>query len=257
MDSHQNCAGSGEHRERRPPQGQWFTTTHWSVIVTAANTSAPDAHQALEKLCQTYWYPLYAYVRRQGHSPEDAQDLTQEFFARFLEKKYFRLASPARGRFRTFLLTALKNFLINEWDRARAAKRGGGAPHVSMELLTAEDLYSREPSHDLTADKIYERSWAMAVLDQARARLQAEYKAQGKGERFAQLESFLPGEESALSYGEAARQLGVPEGTIKSDVHRLKQRYRELLRSEIANTVSTAGEVNDELRHLIHAVGQG
>jgi len=141
--------------------------------------------------------------------------------------------------------------LINEWDRARAAKRGGGASHVPLELLTAENLYSREPSHDLTADKIYERSWAMAVLDQARVRLQAEYRAQGKAERLAQLESFLPGEQSALSYAEAARQLGVPEGTIKSDVHRLKQRYRELLRAEIAHTVSTAAEVNDELRFLI------
>ena len=234
-----------------PPGKAVFATTHWSVVLGAADSSAPSAHEALENLCRTYWYPLYAYVRRQGHSPEDAQDLTQAFFARFIEKKSFRLASRERGRFRTFLLTSLKNFLINEWDRARAAKRGGGTTHLPLDRIAAENLYGREPSHDVTAEKIYERTWAMAVLDQVRARLQAEYAAEGKADRFAQLESFLPGEKSEMSYAEAARLLGAAEGTVKSDVHRLKKRYRELLRAEIANTVSTAAEINDELRHLI------
>ena len=246
-------------REQTPDTGSlrqsWFTTTHWSVVLAAGTGSSPETQAALEKLCRAYWYPLYAYVRREGHNPEDAQDLAQAFFARFLEKKYFRLASRERGRFRTFLLTSLKNFLVNEWDRARAAKRGGGATHVPLDGLEAENLYSREPSHDLSADKIYERSWAMAVLDRVRARLEAEYAAEGKADRFAQLESFLPGEKSELSYAEAARLLGAAEGTVKSDVHRLKKRYRELLRSEIANTVSTAPEINDELRHLIDVIG--
>src|SRR5262249_28422339 len=151
------------------PSRQWFATTHWSVVLSAADSSAAGAREALEKLCRTYWYPLYAYVRRQGHSAEDAQDLTQEFFARFLEKKYVRLASRERGRFRTFLLSSLKHFLVNEWERARAAKRGGGATHVPWNGFEAENLYGRETAHHLTAEKIYERNWAMAVLEQVRA----------------------------------------------------------------------------------------
>jgi len=234
--------------------GTVFVTTHWSVVLSAVDTSAPGAQDALEKLCRTYWYPLYAYVRRQGHNPEDAQDLTQAFFARFLEKKYFRLANRERGRFRTFLLTSLKNFLVNEWDRARAAKRGGGAIHLPLDGLAAENQYSREPSHDLTAEKIYEQSWALAVLDQVRSRLQTEYAADGKAERFRQLEPFLPGEKGELSYAQAARLLGVAEAAVKSEVHRLKKRYRQLLRAEIAQTVTTGSEIDDEVRHLIDVV---
>src|SRR6266404_2101345 len=145
------------------PQSPEFPSTHWSVVLAAGEAPGAAAWQALEKLCRIYWYPLYAYVRRQGRSPEDAQDLTQEFFARFVEKKYFRLANRERGRFRTFLLTCLKNFLINEWDRARAAKRGGGAAHVPLDALAAESLYNQELSNDFSPEKIYERSWALAV----------------------------------------------------------------------------------------------
>ena len=149
-----------------PQKAQWFTTTHWSVVLSAADGSAPGAQEALEKLCRTYRYPLYAYVRRQGHSPEDAQDLTQEFFARFLEKQIFRQARPERGRFRSFLLTSLKHFLVNEWHRATARKRGSGFTPVPLDTVLAERLYSRESARDLAADKLYERSWALALLEQ-------------------------------------------------------------------------------------------
>ena len=235
---------------------QLFATTHWSIIITAGDESSPEAQEALEKLCRTYWYPIYAYVRRQGHNPEDAQDLTQAFFARFLEKRYFRLANRDRGRFRTFLLTSLKNFLVNEWEHAHAAKRGGGATHLPLDSLVAENLYSFEASLDFNAEKIYERAWAMAALERVRARLQQEYAAKGKKEYFAQLESFLPGEKSELSYAEAARRLGRSEGSLKSDVHRLKNRYGEVLRSEIAQTVSTPAEIDDEVRHLIRVLSE-
>jgi RNA polymerase sigma-70 factor (ECF subfamily) len=236
------------------PGRQWFVTTHWSVVLSAADTAAPGGRAALEELCRSYWSPLYCYVRRQGQSPEDAQDLTQEFFARFLERKYFRLAERERGRFRSFLLTALKHFLINEWERARAQKRGGGNTHLPVDAVAAENLYCRELSHELTADKIYERNWALAMLGRVRDGLQREYAEEGKAERFAHLERFLPGQKGELTYAEAAQLLGVAEGTVKSDVNRLKKRYRELLRAEIANTVSSRDEINDELRYLIMAV---
>jgi RNA polymerase sigma factor (sigma-70 family) len=236
--------------------GKWFTTTHWTVVLQAAGLKDPDrVSEALEELCRAYWYPLYAFVRRQGHSPDDAQDLTQDFFARFLKRECFRLADRRRGRFRSFLLTAMKHFLINEWDRSSARKRGGGRNQIPLhQLMEAEDLYTREPSHDWTAEKIYERSWALSVLRQVRSLLRQEYSDEGKTERFIQLEQFLPGGECELTYAEAADRLGVAEGTIKSDVHRLKQRYRDLLRKEIANTVATRGEIDEELRHLIRVL---
>ncbi len=241
----------GESRQKH----NWFATTHWSVVLGAADTVAPQAQEALETLCRTYWYPLYAYVRRQGHSPEDAQDLTQSFFQRFLEKKYFQLASRERGRFRTFLLSSLKNFLINEWERARATKRGGGATHIPLDGLAAENHYIQEAAHNMTAEKIYERNWAMAVLERVRTRLKEEYATGSRAELFPQLELFLPGQESELTYAEAARRLGMAEGTLKSEVNRFKKRYRELLRVEIAHTVSSPVEINDELRHLIAVLG--
>ena len=160
-----------------------FRTTHWSVVLDAADSAAPGGREALEQLCRTYWYPLYAYVRRQGHNPEDSQDLTQAFFARFLEKKHFRLADRERGKFRSFLLTALKHFLVNEWQRDCARKRGGGKPQIAFEQLAAETHYSGEPSHDLTPEKTYERSWALTVLEQVRRRLQEEYTARGESEQ--------------------------------------------------------------------------
>jgi RNA polymerase sigma-70 factor (ECF subfamily) len=234
---------------------QWFATTHWSVVLAAGESASPQAGQALEKLCHAYWYPLYAYVRRQGHGPEDAQDLTQEFFARLLQKQFFRQARPERGRFRSFLLTSLKHFLVNEWHRATARKRGSGHTPVPLDTVLAERLYCREPGLELPADKLYERNWALALLEQVRARLRKEYAAEGRSDRFEIVEQFLPGEESGLSYVEAARQLGLAEGTLKSDVHRFRQRYRQALRAEIAHTVTTREDVDEELRHLLAVLG--
>ena len=235
---------------------RYFATTHWSVVLAAGDTASPQADEALEQLCRTYWYPLYAYVRRDGYSPEDAQDLTQAFFERLLGRKSWRQARRERGRFRSFLLTSLKYFLINEWKRRTADKRGGRMPPVSLDALVAERLYGREAADLLTPDRLYERSWALTLLEQARARLKEEYAAQSKSKRFEIAEQYLPGVTSKVSYAEAARQLGIAEGTLKSDVHRLKQRYRELLRAEIANTVATRTEIAEELRHLMDVLGR-
>jgi RNA polymerase sigma factor (sigma-70 family) len=234
-----------------PPQAQSFATTHWSVVLAAGDSALPRAAEALEQLCRTYWYPLYAYVRRKGHNPEDAQDLTQGFFARFLEKNYVTRAARERGRFRTFLLASVKNFLTNEWHRAHAAKRGAHATYVSFDASEAERLYGLEAAQAVTAEKLYELSWAMSLLERVRARVRQEAVAEGTGKRFDVAEQFLPGAEPELTYAEAAGRLGVPEGTLKSDVNRLKRRYRELLRAEIANTVAHPADVADELRHLM------
>ena len=232
-----------------------FSTTHWSAVLNAADGSAVGAPEALEKLCRTYWFPLYAYVRRSGHSPEDAQDLTQEFFAILLSKGYLARADCTRGKFRTFLLTSLKNFLTNEWHRAHAAKRGAHVEHLSFDGMEAERLYSHDAAHNLTPEKLYELSWAMALLELVRGRLREEYAAEGKAGRFDAAEQFLPGYQTELTYAEAARRLGVPEGTLKSDVTRLKRRYRDLLRAEIAHTVAEPADVTDELRHLMEVLG--
>jgi RNA polymerase sigma-70 factor (ECF subfamily) len=181
-------------------------------------------------LCQSYWYPLYAFVRRTGRSPHDAQDLTQGFFARLLEKNYLDAAQPGRGKFRWFLIASFRHFLANEWDRATAQKRGGGRPPISLDELAAENRYSRELTHAEPRQNV-QRTWALTLLEQARVRLRAEFAATGKTERFDLLEKFLPGEESELTYAEAGRLIGLTEGAVKSEVHRLKRRYRELLRS--------------------------
>ena len=182
----------------------------------------PQAAEALKQLCRTYWYPLYAYVRRSGRNAEDAEDLTQAFFAKLLEKRQLKSAQRERGKFRSFLLTSLKHFLTNEWHRARAEKRGAGAPHFHFDTVEAEQLYLLEPTHALTADILYELSWAMALVERVRARVRQEYVAEGKAERFDAAEQFLPGERSKMTYDQAAQQLGIPEGTIKSDVHRVQ-----------------------------------
>jgi RNA polymerase sigma-70 factor (ECF subfamily) len=231
-----------------------FVTTHWSVVVAAGRADTQRAHDALARLCQTYWHPLYAYVRRLGHSPHDAQDLTQEFFARLLAKNYLAGADESRGRFRSFLLASLKHFLANEWHRAHAQKRGGGQIPIPIDLATAETTCHFEPADPSTAEKIYERRWALTLLDRVLRRLREDYAATGRDELFEQLKPTLTEVSRAVRYSEIATRLGTTEGAVKVAVHRLRQRYRELLRAEIAETVSGPEEVDDELRNLFAAL---
>jgi RNA polymerase sigma-70 factor (ECF subfamily) len=233
-----------------------FGRTHWSLVAVAKGSDTPESQAALEKLCRNYWLPIYAFVRRQGHSPHDAQDLTQEFFARLLGKRFFAGADPAKGRFRSFLLGALKHFLANEWDKARAQKRGGGAPAVPLQLETAETRYGHEPADNTTPEQSYEHRWALALLEEVLRRLAGEYQQEGRADLFAELNFCLVGERAAQPYAELATKLGVTEGTVKSFVHRLRQRYRQVLREEIANTVAAPGEVDEELRHLFTVLGR-
>ncbi len=234
--------------------GGGFPTTHWSVVLSAGDGSLPNAKAALERLCRAYWYPLYVYVRWQGRSVEDAQDLTQEFFARLLQRDYLRLSDPARGRFRTFLLTALKRFLVNDWKKGRAVKRGGGQTVISWNQQETESRFLVEPADQTTPEKAFEKRWALIVLEQVLERLREEFTAGGQTERFERLKVLLWGEKDSPSYAEVAAELGLTEGALKVTVHRLRQRYRELLRAEIANTVERPEEVDDELRHLIAAI---
>ena len=227
-----------------------FVTTHWSVVLTAGRNDTARAQAALERLCQTYWYPLYAYVRRRGHSPEDAQDLTQEFFARLLEHNWLGRADQQRGRFRSFLLSAMNHFLSDEWDKARAQKRGGKFTHVPLEFEVAETRFSHEPIEHITPEQNFERRWALTLLDEVLRRLRSEYEQDGRGQLFAALNPCLVGDRNSQPYAELAVKLGITEGTVKSAVHRLRQRYRQLLRDEIAQTVAAPGEVDEELRHL-------
>jgi RNA polymerase sigma factor (sigma-70 family) len=229
-----------------------FATTHWSVVLRAGQADTSRAQDALAKLCSTYWFPLYAYVRRRGHSAHDAQDLTQAFFAHLLERQSYVQADPNRGRFRSFLLGVMNHFLVNEWTRAHAQKRGGGARLLPLEFETAETRYVREPADNATPEQNYERRWALALLEVVLRRLADEYKQEGRAELFAELNPCLVGERSALPYAELAAKLGVSEGTVKSAVHRMRQRYRQLLRDEIANTVAEPDEVDAELRHLFN-----
>jgi RNA polymerase sigma-70 factor (ECF subfamily) len=231
-------------------------TTHWSVVLAAGAASAPESSKALEALCRTYWYPLYAYVRRAGHSPQDAEDLTQAFFARFLEKQWVARADQQRGRFRSFLLSSLKHFLANEWDKARAQKRGGRVTFVSLDTKTAETRYQREPTDTATPDREFDRRWALALLDTVLNRLQREYAEEGKAGLFERLKDTLGGERSSLPYARLGDALSMSEGAVKVAVHRLRQRYRSLLREEIAHTVAAQGEVEEELRHLFAALAE-
>jgi RNA polymerase sigma factor (sigma-70 family) len=231
-----------------------FATTHWSVVLAAGQRASPDSEQALATLCQTYWYPLYAFVRRQGYSVEDARDLTQEFFATLLEKDYLRAADSQRGRFRSFLLAAFKHFLSHERERAYAQKRGGRRQSWPLDFQAGESQYHHEPTHDITPESIYERRWALTLLNQVLQRLQEEFVQAGKQPLFDRLKPFLTGDRSGGTYGEAADGLGMTEGAVKVAVHRLRQRYRELLRAEITQTVTAPEEVDDELRQLFAAV---
>ncbi|HEY1490278.1 MAG TPA: sigma-70 family RNA polymerase sigma factor [Verrucomicrobiae bacterium] len=232
------------------PRNPAFVTTRWSLVLSAGDQKSPQSAAALEKLCRAYWYPLYAFVRRRGQPPEDARDLTQEFFARLLERNWIGRAEVRKGRFRSFLLSAMNHFLADEWDKARAQKRGGGATPVPLQFDTAETRYGHEPADNVTPEQSYERQWALTLLDEVLQRLRAEYAQDGRAEFFTALHPCLVGDRTAQPYAELAVKIGISEGTVKSAVHRLRQRYRELLRDEIAQTVVTPGEVDDELCHL-------
>jgi len=230
--------------------GAVFVTTHWSVVLAARGESA-EADAALEKLCRTYWWPLYGFVRRQSYRPEDAQDLTQAFFARLLKRRDLDTVRQERGRLRSYLLASLKNFLSKARHREMAVKRGEGRPLVSLDDLLARERTDQEPSHKLSADRIYERRWALTLLDQVLARLGAEYEAAGKLPLFDRLKELLAGESGQPSQAEIAAEMQMTENAVKQAFHRLRHRYRQLLHEEIAHTVAVPADVEDELRHFI------
>lgn len=219
-------------------------------MLSAGKPDAPEGMAALERLCRAYWYPVYASVRRHGHDPTEATDSTQEFFLRLLERGDLARVRPERGRFRWYLSSALRHFLANEWRKLQTQKRGAGKVFVTIDSLSAERRYDLQETHELPPDKLYDRSWALTVLEEARERLRAEFIACGKGERFQWLEPFLPGEESDLTYAEAGRKMGLSESAVKSEVHRLKKRYRSLVRTSVAHTVASPEEIDDEIRYL-------
>lgn len=238
-----------------PPPGQWFATTHWSVVLAAAHDTSDEADAALEKLCRAYWFPLYAYVRHQGYGADDAKDLTQGFFARLLEKNYLGQVDRRKGKFRSFLLAALRHYLSDERDRANAAKRGGGRNFVSFDAHDAEERYRMEPVDETSPDRVFDRRWALALLAEAQRRLREEYVAAGKAEIFDELAGGSAERTGTAPYAELAARWSTSESAVKSAAHRLRQRYHELVRTEVAHTVSDPGELDDEIRYLISVIG--
>jgi RNA polymerase sigma factor (sigma-70 family) len=227
-----------------------FGTTHWSVVLQAAQPGSPRAEAAMAQLYRTYWPPLYSFIRARGYSPHDTQDLAQDFFYSLLKKNHLELVSKEKGRFRSYLLGALKHFLANDWHKMRREKRGGGQIHIALDEVM-DNQYGQEPGHEVTPEKLYERNWARVLLERVVGELRSEHEAAGKAPYFNELKTFLSGEKNVISYAEVGLRLNMSEAAIKVAVHRLRQRYRELLRREIANTVANPGEVEDELRHLL------
>ena len=225
-----------------------FPTTRWTLVVAAADPQRKEAHSALASLCEGYWYPLYASVRRRGYPADQAQDLTQEFFIRVMEGRYLDRADPDKGRFRAFLLTSMKFFLADEADRNRARKRGAGNV-LSLEFSSGEDRYRREPGHEETPERIFERRWALAVLDRVVEKLRSEFVLHGRLDHFERLKVFLLGHSDA-PYAALAHEMNTSEGALKVAIHRLRKRYRELFRQEIADTVADPAQVESELRFL-------
>jgi DNA-directed RNA polymerase specialized sigma24 family protein len=240
---------SGERSTAR----HYFVTTQWSVVLTASGGTI-EADAALERLCSVYWLPLYAFIRRRGYEAHDAQDLTQEFFFRLLAKDSLRAVDRSKGKFRSFLLGALEHFLANEWRNAHAQKRGGKFSFVSTDIQSAEQQYLQVPHAGLSPKQTFERQWATTVLDQTLARLRGEWVASGKGTQFESLRIFLTGEKRASSYAELAARFGTTTAALKMTVSRMRKRYGELLREEIASTVSTDEEVDEEMRSLFAAL---
>ncbi len=230
-----------------------FPTTRWTLVLTAGDPDRADCRDAISSLCATYWYPLYAFIRRRGHTAPEAEDLVQGFFARFLAGHFFDRADPEKGNFRSFLLTCLKCFLADEKDRDNSQKRGGGIPPLPFEISTAESLYTREPSHNETPERIYERRWARALLDRVYGRLHDEFVRHGRLDHFNCLKAYLVSSGEA-PYADLAAKLGITEGALKTGIHRLRKRYRDLLREEVAATVADPQSVDAELRFLVSAM---
>lgn len=245
-----NMANAGNNVEWTSANDRQFAATRWSIVIAAGHRSSPDSRRALESLCQTYWYPLYVYVRRRVTDVHEAQDLTQEFFTTLLERNALEAADRERGRFRSFLLTACRNFLADEWDKAKAQKRGGGRRTIPLNFQDAESRYSFEPADDLTPERLYEQQWALTFLEHVLSRLHDEFVAKGKEHHFQALKPFLSGDNEAGSYEAAARELGISEAAARVTAYRMRRRYREILRAEIAETVAELCEVDDEIRSL-------
>ena len=235
--------------------GGRFETTQWSLVLAAGQGGSPTAEQALARLCASYWYPVFAFVRRRGHSPEDAQDLTQGFFARLIEKGDLGDADRTRGRFRTFLLTACQHYLANEHDRAQTQKRGGGQTPVPIDVAIAERRYERALSHGETPERLYDRQWALTLLDSVFLALRDEYAHSGKQEMFDRLKDFVTADDDAGTHADAARDLGTTAGAVKVAVHRLRRRFREELLRRVADTLGPDQDVEAEIRHLLQTLG--
>ena len=237
--------------------GGIFATTHWTAVLAAGRGGSQQAEVALEELCHTYWYPLYAYVRRRGHSREDAEDLTQGFFARLLEKNYLEGITSDKGKFRSFLLVALKRYLANEWDRANRQKRGGGVTPLSLDWQDAETRYQINPADNLSPDRLFDRAWAVIVLERVITRLRDENSGEGKAGLYVQLKPFLMVGKSEIPYAQAATALEMTEGAVRVAVHRLRRRYRELLREEITETLANPAQADEEIQALFSALAGG
>jgi RNA polymerase sigma-70 factor (ECF subfamily) len=231
-----------------------FATTHWSVVLQAQDPQTHQAIDALGKLCRAYWYPLYAFVRRQGYTPEEAQDLTQEFFSRLSEKNALKTVAREKGRFRSYLLMSMKHLLANEWNRSQCQKRGGGFTFLSLDELHAEERYRLEPVDELTPEKAYERRWAEAIIDSVTLKLRDEFVAAGQVERFEALKIFLLVGQEPVTYAAMAGSLGMTEGAVRTAIHRMRQRYGALFRAEIAQTVTSLSEMEDEIRHFLEVL---
>ncbi|HNQ89123.1 MAG TPA: sigma-70 family RNA polymerase sigma factor [Verrucomicrobiota bacterium] len=231
------------------PGGQ-FVTTQWSVIVAARGSDSPRAREALEALCRTYWYPVYALVRHSGHTPEDAQDLTQEFFARLLDRNYLSAVQRSKGKFRWFLRCAVKRFLLKERERAMARKRGGGLTFISIDVQRAEDRYRFELAEPKAPDCLFDRAWGIALIEKAHALLREEYVMEGKGDLYERLKVFISADSGDATYAALGRTLHMTDGALKVAVHRLRRRFRELLREQVVQTVQRPEDLDDELQHL-------
>jgi len=236
-----------------PLMNQRFTTTHWSVVLTCGADDTVSSAAAMEQLCRTYWYPLYAYVRRRGHPVEEAKDLTQEFFARLIEKEWVTAADANKGRFRTFLLIALNHFLAKEWRRQRAAKRGGGRRPICLDD-TAEARHINEPASNATPERLYERRWALSVFSQALSRLRAQYVTLGKQQHYECFKKFLSTQPDDGEYAAVGQELEMSPGAVAAAVHRLRQQYRDAVRAEVSQTVESPGELEEEMRWLLQAL---